>query len=101
MKFLIILIALVCSLPCSPKVKLEKGAVLTGQVSDTQGNPIAGVYVSDGFTWSQTDARGKYRIVSPYPERVHFVSARIPADYSPILKDGVPVFFYSGLCLLR
>ena len=93
MKFLIILIALVCSLPCSSKVKQEKGAVLTGQVSDTQGNPIAGVYVSDGFTWSQTDARGKYRIVSPYPDRVHFVSARIPADYSPILKDGVPVFF--------
>lgn len=73
--------------------KLEKGPVLSGQVSDTEGNPIAQVYVTDGFTWARTDAEGRYRLVSPCPERVRFVSVRIPSTYSPVIDKGVPVFY--------
>ena len=94
-------LVLMCIFPCQSVARGNKGAVLSGRVSDTQGNPIAGVYVSDGFAWSQTDASGKYSIISPNPGRVRFVSARIPSGYRPVLREGRSVFYaavpeYSG-----
>lgn len=72
-----------------------KSGFMTGRVRDTEGRPVAGAIVTDGFTHSETDQNGNFRFESPYPERVHFVSVRIPAGYRPILKNGCPVFFSS------
>ena len=80
--------------PISPVV-LEKGAFLSGRVIDTEGNPVGNVAVTDGFVWSQTDADGRYRFESPYPERVRFVSVSFPSDYNPVCRDGRPVFWSS------
>ena len=76
-------------------VVLENGPLLSGRVTDTDGNPLAGVPVTDGFTWTETDAEGCYRITSPYPERAPFVSVRIPSGYRPRVQGGRPVFFAS------
>ncbi len=81
--------------PIVPEV-FEEGAILSGRVTDSAGNPLANVAVTDGFIWSVTDAEGNYRFESPFPERVHYVSARIPSDYGPLLIEGRPVF-WSGV----
>ena len=73
--------------------KPQKGPVMSGQVIDTDGHPVVGAVVTDGFTQSRTDGEGKFCFDSPCPERVRFVSVRIPADYLPVLKNGVPTFF--------
>ena len=73
----------------------EKGPLLSGRVMDTDGNPIAGAAVTDGFVWSETDLEGNYKFESPYPERVRFVSVRIPSTYGPLIRDGRPVFWSS------
>ena len=79
--------------PLSAKGKLEPGPVLSGSVMDTDGNPVVGAVVTDGFTQSETDIHGNFRFESPSPFRVRFVSVRIPSGYLPVLKKGVPVFF--------
>lgn len=79
--------------PLNAKGKLEKGPVISGSVIDTDGNPVAGAVVTDGFTHSETDINGNFRFESPCPFRVRFVSVRIPSDYLPVLKKGVPTFF--------
>ena len=87
---------LVLGLGCvslSGKSKLEKGPILSGQVIDTDGKPVAGAVVTDGFTQSRTDDQGKFRFESPSPFRVKFVSVRIPSDYLPVIKEGVPTFY--------
>ena len=67
--------------------------ILSGSVRDTDGNPVVEAVVTDGFTQSITDKNGNYRFESPYPERVRFVSVRIPSGYMPVVSGGRPVFF--------
>lgn len=67
--------------------------VITGTVTDTRGRPLSGVVVTDGFTHAETNKAGRFRIVSPHPDRVRFVSARIPSGYRPVLKEGRAEFF--------
>ena len=81
--------------------KPDGNPYLSGSVVDTDGHPVAGAVVTDGFTRSLTDGQGRFRFESPYPERVRFVSVRIPSGYSPVLVEGKTVFFaevpaYSG-----
>lgn len=74
-------------------VILEDGPVLSGRVVDTDGDPVAHAVVTDGFTQAEADGEGKFSFQSPCPERVHFVSVRIPSGYNPVVKEGRPVFF--------
>ena len=76
-------------------VVLEDGPLLSGRVIDTDGNPIAGIPVTDGFAWTETDADGNYKLISPCPERVRYVSVRIPSVYAPLVHEGRPVFYSS------
>ena len=86
-------LCLVAGLTVSAEARLCKKPVISGTVSDTGGRPLSGVVVTDGFTHAETDRAGRFRIVSPHPERVRFVSARIPSGYRPVLKDGRSEFF--------
>lgn len=72
-----------------------EGKAITGTVTDLSGEPVAGIVVTDGFAHSVTDADGKYVIDSPYPQRVHFVSACFTSAYEPLLEGGRPVFYTS------
>ena len=92
---LLFLIWLCLAIPfaAQAKDKTGKGPILSGQVVDTDGHPVAGAVVTDGFTQSRTDAEGKFSFESPSPYRVRFVSVCIPSDYLPVIKNGVPTFF--------
>ena len=63
-----------------------------GYVKDTNGNPIEGVAVSDGFKVIQTDANG-YFAMDPSSDAAHiFIS--VPAEYEiPMDKQGYPAFY--------
>lgn len=89
--------------PSDPVIPViyQDGPLLTGRVCDEIGKPIADAVVTDGFTHAVTDAAGCFCIMSPYPERVRYVSVSVPSGYEAVMTDGLPVFFcavpeYSG-----
>lgn len=65
---------------------------LFGKIMDSDGNPIAGVTVSDGYTCCSTDRNGVYQMKAAQAART--VNVTIPAEYEiPIGLDGRPAFF--------
>ena len=43
--------------------QLGEGTTLYGVVTDTSGNPVQGVVVSDGYNCVETDANGVYQMI--------------------------------------
>lgn len=72
----------------------EGETVLVGQISDaTTGKGIAGVPVTDGYTFTTTDADGNYRLVANrYCRNVYYVT---PANYKVALDPSskLPLFY--------
>lgn len=63
-----------------------------GYVKDSDGNPIKGVAVSDGFNIVTTDENGYYKI-NASPD-TWYIYITIPAEYEVPLNDhGQPCFF--------
>lgn len=71
----------------------ENGAVVRGTVKDVQGNPIAGVVVTDGKNMTATDNRGMY-LLDTDPVRQPMVYISTPADYVLPEKNGIADGFY-------
>ena len=70
----------------------EEPLAVTGCVVDTDGAPMEGVVVSDGYTVTQTDAEGRYEITAPRCAAFVWVSA--PEGYmAPLKESGIPDFF--------
>ena len=70
---------------------------VSGYVKDTNGNPIAGVAVSDGFSVVTTDKNGIYTL-KPSKD-CWYIYISLPAEYEvPINEFGQPCFYkpYSG-----
>lgn len=76
----------------------EGETVLVGQISDaTTGKGIAGVPVTDGYTFTTTDADGNYRLVANrYCRNVYYVT---PANYKVALDPSskLPLFYSTAL----
>ena len=69
-------------------------STIKGYVRETNGNPIAGVAVSDGFSVVQTDDQGFYSMKISQDAWYVFIS--IPSEYKiPTNKYGLPCFFKS------
>lgn len=69
---------------------------IVGSVKDTEGNPVAGVAVSDGFQVVYTQADGSYamQMEKQDPEKSHFyVFISQPSGYE-CLQDGVFTKFW-------
>lgn len=63
-----------------------------GYVKDINGNPIAGVSVSDGFNVVQTDSKGYYSINVTRDSWYVYIS--LPSEYEvPINEYGQPCFY--------
>jgi len=73
---------------------IATASTLDGYVRDTDGNPIAGVQVSDGDAISYTDHEGYYCICSW--KRHGYVFIEIPSNYEAPL-DGVFPHFWEPL----
>lgn len=61
-------------------IQPEVGKTLYGLVADTDGNPLRGVVVSDGYTCVATDANGVYQIVRNRSSKYAYLS--IPSGYA-------------------
>lgn len=65
---------------------------IKGHVHDTDGNPIAGVAVSDGFSVTQTNEQGFYQF--NITQDAWYIYISIPSEYKiPTNKYGLPCFF--------
>ena len=88
MKRFLTLFLLLLALPAA-------ASTLDGRVTDTDGNPLQGVPVSDGYSIVQTDADGCYTICSLKDYGIVFVI--VPSGYEAPL-DGVFPQFWQPLC---
>lgn len=63
-----------------------------GYVNDSNGNPIAGVAVSDGLSVVSTDENGYYKMMPSSDSSHIFIS--LPAEYEvPVNEHGQPCFY--------
>lgn len=71
---------------------IQPGNDLFGVVSDTQGNRLQGVVVSDGYTCAVTDEHGVYQLRRG--EFSYQVNVSLPAEYEVPIQDGLPRFWH-------
>lgn len=65
---------------------------LWGVIRDSEGNPIPGVVVSDGYSCVRTDINGTYQMAANAAART--VNVTIPAAYEiPLDANGRPAFY--------
>ena len=70
----------------------EDPLTVRGTVVDSEGKPMEGIVVSDGYTVVKTDDQGKYEIVAP--RAASFVWVSSPDGYmAPLKESGIPTFF--------
>lgn len=69
-------------------------AILTGVVYG-DGQPLAGVHVSDGVHFATTDAKGRYRLESD--KSAGFVFAVTPSNWVAAEADGIQPLFWAAL----
>ena len=66
-----------------------------GYVKDTNGNPISGVAVSDGFSVTATNSNGYYEIDNVSKD-TRYIYISLPAEYKvPTNEFGQPCFYKS------
>lgn len=73
------------------RTPIEEGNDLYGLIVDTEGAPVEGVVVSDGFTCVTSDANGVYQMARN--KDAFHVYYRIPADRAVPRVDGRPCFW--------
>lgn len=72
--------------------QLDGNTTLYGLVTDTSGNPVPGVVVSDGYGCVTTDANGVYQM-ERY-KKARFVHYSTPAGYAVNTSaDNYPLFY--------
>ena len=76
---------------CQAQVPFQKNTNLYGRVS-VDGQPLAGVWVSDGQAWSQTDSAGWYQLSGSKHQQTVFVIT--PSGYSATAEDGLTPQFW-------
>lgn len=72
-------------------LSLEEGMDYCGIVTDSDGNPIPGVVVSDGYNCTVTDEKGVYQLKG-CQYSVH-INISIPAEYKVPVQNGMPCFW--------
>lgn len=64
--------------------------IVSGKIS-SQGKPLAGVSLTDGYSIVFSDAKGAYQIACS--QEAEFVYYTSPNGYEPPIEGGVPVFY--------
>lgn len=75
--------------------RLDAATTLYGLITDKQGNAVANVVVTDGFTTSKTDQNGVYQLVRN--RRAKFVYYSTPADCKIVVDGSNHPKFYEPL----
>ena len=72
--------------------QLDGNTTLYGLVTDTSGNPVQGVVVSDGYNCVETDANGVYQMIRY--KKARFVWYSTPAGYEiNTSADNYPLYY--------
>lgn len=79
---------------------VKKEIAVSGVVTDTQKQPVAGVVVTDGVNFTQTDDKGRYQLVSD-PAQSKFVYLSVPADYKTNVENALLLAILPGLMQKR
>lgn len=74
-----------------PSIIMARTMKVFGTLKDTEGQPMSGVTVSDGYTAVQTDKNGFYSFVRN--EAAYYVHYSIPAECEVPIRYGIPSFF--------
>lgn len=85
MKHPLLLLLICCGLCAAVSARPIRGTV------KCSGRPLAGVAVTDGYTFAQSDAQGAFALDAD--DEALFISVVTPAGYIAPLKEGVPQFF--------
>lgn len=83
--------AILMSITCGAVDHSKIIGTIKGRVTDTDGKPLAGVVVSDGFDAVATDDNGYYSFEPNAAS--YYVYCAIPAEYEIPLRQGQPVFY--------
>lgn len=75
---------------------VKKEITVKGVVTDMEKQPIAGVVVTDGVNFTQTDEKGRYQLLSD-PAQSKFVYLSVPADYKAVVEKALPVGYYARI----
>ncbi len=89
---------LLCASCTSGTTNLNDGDYkVTGSVK-SEGKPLKGVVVTDGYNFAQSNSKGKFELI--VTDSSKFVSIVTPAGYTTAFSDGVPDFYMpaSELC---
>lgn len=70
---------------------IQPASNLWGVIKDSDGNPIPGVTVSDGYSVCVTDINGTYQMTAD--SRARTVSVTVPAAYEIPMESGRPAFW--------
>ncbi|MCR4566023.1 MAG: calcineurin-like phosphoesterase family protein [Bacteroidales bacterium] len=68
------------------------GSNVTGTVKTPEGQPLEGIWVTDGLQYVKTAADGSFKMTSDL-SKTRFIYMSIPADARPVLRDGVPMHY--------
>ena len=75
--------------------EVEEDMIITasacGYVKDTNGNPIPGVAVTDGFSVVSTDSNGFYELDTS--KDAWFIYVTVPAEYEIPVENNQPAFY--------
>lgn len=85
MKRLLLLFLICCSLCAAASARPIRGTVKCA------GKPMEGVTVTDGYTFTRSDAQGAFTLDAD--DQALFVSMVTPSGYLAPLTDGVPQFY--------
>lgn len=75
---------------------IAQASPVKGKVSDTTGNPVAGIVVTDGHLFTTTNHLGEYDLDSDLGKS-RFVYLSIPATHEIPTSDGLADQFYQEL----
>lgn len=75
---------------------VAQAAIIKGTISDTNGQPIPHVVVTDGFNFTRSNTQGEYNLDSD-PVKSRFVYLSIPAEYEIPTTNGLSDRFYQEL----
>lgn len=93
------------SAPAKPQARRDTADVpdptVRGTISDTDGNPVEGVVVTDGYTCTTTNSSGLYIFLRN--KKARFVYYTVPSDYEiPVHSDSDrTAMIYKPLALRR
>ena len=93
-RILLLSVALVwCAMAWATGVKTLKGTV------KCDGEGVAAVVVTDGENFTQTDAKGRFELVSADDNGLIYIT--VPSGYSVPSKQSVPQFWQQKVSKLR